>query len=118
MLHDATPRPIFFSYSDVLLLFIRCVALLRQQIDSNTYNWMAEKKFGQVISNLDSLLKMKTRRTIVVRIFFLRFSRIRVDLPEYNGKTTDKREQYDGMSGKHLSGKASGNVYCDACMYV
>ena len=34
--------------------------------------------------------------------FFLRSSRIRVDLPSYESKTTDKRGQYDWRAEKNL----------------
>ena len=36
--------------------------------------------------------------------FFLRSSRIRVDLPSYEIKTTDKRWQYDWRAKKNLDG--------------
>ena len=50
--------------------------------------------------------KKKERRVEEEResrpIFFLQFSRIRVDLLSHESKTTDKREQYDWRAEKNL----------------
>ena len=45
-----------------------------------------------------------TSQTRLDKIFFVRSSRISVDLLSYESKTTDKQEQYDWRAEKNLGG--------------
>ena len=49
--------------------------------------------------------------------FFLRFSRIRVDLLSYDTKPTDTQDQYDWMSKKNWAGTAAADAVASSLYF-